>query len=79
MDLTSAEDVFKGDVKDVETDPVAQMERCRKPIIGAISEFAVTVGFDILLACDILITSTDAKFVDTHARFGLVKFCLLSC
>ncbi|KAF5822599.1 putative enoyl-CoA hydratase/isomerase, ClpP/crotonase-like domain superfamily [Helianthus annuus] len=55
------------------------MERCRKPIIGAVSEFAVTAGFDILLACDILITYTDAKFVDTHARFGLVKFCLLSC
>ncbi|KAJ0687652.1 putative enoyl-CoA hydratase/isomerase, ClpP/crotonase-like domain superfamily [Helianthus annuus] len=72
VDLTSAEDVFKGDVKDVETDPVAQMERCRKPIIGAVSGFAVTAGFEISLACDILIASTDAKFVDTHARFGLL-------
>uniref|UniRef100_A0A803N2B5 Enoyl-CoA hydratase n=2 Tax=Chenopodium quinoa TaxID=63459 RepID=A0A803N2B5_CHEQI len=27
VDLTAAEDVFKGDVKDVEGDPVAQMER----------------------------------------------------
>ncbi|KAK1425951.1 hypothetical protein QVD17_14618 [Tagetes erecta] len=71
VDLTSAEDVFKGDVKDVESDPVAQMERCRKPIIGAISGFAVTAGFEIALACDILIASTDAKFIDTHARFGI--------
>lgn len=71
VDLTAAEDVFKGDVKDVETDPVAQMERCRKPIIGAIGGFAVTAGFEISLACDLLVASNDAKFLDTHARFVL--------
>ncbi|KAL7616825.1 probable enoyl-CoA hydratase 1, peroxisomal [Lactuca sativa] len=71
VDLTAAEDVFKGDVKDVETDPVAQMELCRKPIIGAIAGFAITAGFEISLACDILIASKDAKFIDTHARFGI--------
>lgn len=68
VDLTSAEDVFKGDVKDVETDTVAQMERCRKPIIGAISGFAVTAGFEIALACDVLVAAKGAKFIDTHAR-----------
>ncbi|GMP76313.1 hypothetical protein CsSME_00033049 [Camellia sinensis var. sinensis] len=69
VDLTSAEDVFKGDVKDMESDPVAQMERCRKPIIGAIGGFAVTAGFEIALACDVLVASKGAKFMDTHARF----------
>lgn len=68
VDLTSAEDVFKGDVKDVESDPVSQMERCRKPIIGAINGFAVTAGFEIALACDIIIATKGAKFMDTHAR-----------
>lgn len=71
VDLTAAEDVFKGDVKDVESDPVAQMERCRKPIIGAIAGFAITAGFEIALACDILIAAKGAKFIDTHARFGI--------
>ncbi|KAK6913679.1 Enoyl-CoA hydratase/isomerase [Dillenia turbinata] len=71
VDLTAAEDVFKGDVKDVETNPVAQMERCRKPIIGAISGFAVTAGFEISLACDIIVAAKGTKFVDTHARFGI--------
>ncbi|RAL47428.1 unnamed protein product [Cuscuta campestris] len=71
VDLTAAEDVFKGDVKDVEADPVAQMEICAKPIIGAIDGFAVTAGFEIALACDILVASNDAKFMDTHARFGI--------
>lgn len=68
VDLTVAEDVFKGDVKDPETDPVAQMERCPKPIIGAVGGFAVTAGFEIALACDILVAAKGAKFIDTHAR-----------
>ena len=68
VDLTAAEEVFKGEVKDVETDPVAQMERCRKPIIGAIAGFAVTAGFEIALACDMLVAVKGTKFIDTHAR-----------
>ncbi|KAF8392717.1 hypothetical protein HHK36_023066 [Tetracentron sinense] len=71
VDLTAAEDVFKGDVKDMEIDTVYQMERCRKPIIGAIGGFAVTAGFEIALTCDILIAAKGAKFMDTHARFGI--------
>lgn len=71
VDLTSAEDVFKGNVKDMETDPVYQMDRCPKPIIGAINGFAVTAGFEIALACDFLVASKEAKFIDTHARFGI--------
>jgi enoyl-CoA hydratase/carnithine racemase len=74
VDLTAAEEVFKGDVKDVEADPVAQMEQCKKPIIGAINGFAVTAGFEIALACDILIASKGAKFMDTHSRCGVFIF-----
>ncbi|KAI8561842.1 hypothetical protein RHMOL_Rhmol04G0373300 [Rhododendron molle] len=71
VDLTAAEDVFKGDVKDAEADPVAQMERCRKPIVGAVNGFAVTAGFEIALACDVLVAAKGAKFIDSHARFGI--------
>ncbi|KAF3456367.1 hypothetical protein FNV43_RR01017 [Rhamnella rubrinervis] len=71
VDLKAAEDVFKGDVKDIEADCVAQMELCRKPIIGAINGFAVTAGFEIALACDILVAAKGAKFLDSHARFGI--------
>nr|KJB29311.1 hypothetical protein B456_005G093700 [Gossypium raimondii] len=59
VDLTAAQDVFKGDVKDPEADPVVQMEQCPKPIIG------------IALACDMLVAAKGAAFVDTHARFGI--------
>lgn len=73
IDLTAAEDVFKGDFRDMEIDPVFQMEQCRKPIIGAVAGFAVTGGFEISLACDILVASKDAKFLDTHARFVFIS------
>ncbi|KHN03290.1 Putative enoyl-CoA hydratase [Glycine soja] len=42
-----------------------------KPIIGAIRGFAVTAGFEIALACDILVAAKGSKFMDTHARFGI--------
>lgn len=74
VDLTAAEDVFKGDVKDLEADPVAQMERCRKPIIVAVGGFAVTAGFEIALACDIVVAAKRTKFIDTHARFVALSF-----
>ncbi|EER94969.1 hypothetical protein BDA96_01G418600 [Sorghum bicolor] len=78
VDLTAAEEVFKGDVKDVATDPVAQMELCRKPIVGAIAGFAVTAGFEIALACDVLVAGRSAKFLDTHAKFGIFPSWSLS-
>eukprot|EP00271_Cylindrocystis_brebissonii_P014363 TRINITY_DN3569_c0_g1_i1.p1 TRINITY_DN3569_c0_g1~~TRINITY_DN3569_c0_g1_i1.p1 ORF type:complete len:280 (-),score=56.87 TRINITY_DN3569_c0_g1_i1:271-1110(-) len=71
VDLTVAKSVFKGDVKTEADDLVVQMERCPVPIIGAINGHAITAGFEIALACDILIASTEAKFADTHSKFGI--------
>jgi enoyl-CoA hydratase len=53
-------------------DVIQAMARCPHPIIGAINGFAVTGGFEIALACDVLICSTDARFADTHARVGVM-------
>jgi enoyl-CoA hydratase len=42
------------------------------PIIGAVNGHAITGGFELALACDVLVASTQARFADTHARVGLL-------
>ena len=41
-------------------------------MIGAINGVAITGGFELALACYVLIGSTGARFADSHARVGLM-------
>ena len=53
-------------------DPVTSIGQFSGPIIGAINGVAITGGFELALACDVLICSENARFADTHARVGIL-------
>ena len=53
-------------------DPVSTLNHFDKPLIGAINGVAITGGFELALACDVLIASSRARFADTHARVGIM-------
>lgn len=55
-----------------DVDIARAMSNLSQPVIGAINGYAITGGFEIALACDILIASTEARFADTHARVAVV-------
>ena len=55
-----------------EADMIAALRACPVPVLGAVNGFAITGGFELALACDLLIASSEARFADTHARVGIV-------
>lgn len=57
--------------EDPTQNPANAVLSCSKPIIGAINGVAITGGFEVALACDVLLCSTNARFADTHARVGI--------
>lgn len=51
---------------------VAAILDCERPVLGAIGGTAAGVGAHLAFACDLLIASEDARFIEIFARRGLV-------
>jgi len=56
----------------IHLDPVTSINKFSGPVIGAVNGVAITGGFEVALACDVLIASDNARFADTHARVGIL-------
>jgi len=50
----------------------AGFENFSGPVIAAVNGAAATAGFEMALACDMIFVAKGAKFLDTHARVGIV-------
>jgi enoyl-CoA hydratase len=59
-------------------DPGKRLFECVKPTIAAINGVAITGGFEIAMACDIQLASSNARFADTHVRVGVTPGWRLS-
>ncbi|MGA2409380.1 MAG: enoyl-CoA hydratase, partial [Candidatus Binataceae bacterium] len=51
---------------------ISVIEDMRVPVIAAVNGFAVTGGFELALACDMIVATEGASFADTHARVGVM-------
>jgi enoyl-CoA hydratase len=51
---------------------IARLAALTIPTVAAIHGACVGGGYELALACDILVASNNARFADTHARVGVM-------
>ena len=49
-----------------------KLRNCAKPVIGMINGVTAGAGVNLMLACDIVCSSEDAKFIQSFVNVGLV-------
>jgi enoyl-CoA hydratase len=69
MSELSFVDAFK---MDLFADPTERILRCRKPIIAAVSGYALGGGCELAMICDFVIAADNAKFGQPEINLGIV-------
>jgi enoyl-CoA hydratase/carnithine racemase len=57
---------------DAARDAVDEFAKCPKPVIAAVRGFALGGGFELVLACDLVVAATNARFGLPEAGLGLL-------
>lgn len=52
---------------------ILAMRDLQKPIVAAVHGFAAGAGFNLALACDIILAADDSKFIMSFSKVGLVS------
>lgn len=69
MATKSFVEVFGSDLFGTE---IAQLQRCRKPIIAAVAGYALGGGCELAMMCDFIIAADTAKFGQPEINLGVV-------
>jgi enoyl-CoA hydratase/carnithine racemase len=56
---------------DIGRAPTDALARCSKPIVAAVQGFALGGGFELVLACDLVVAADNARFGLPEPRLGL--------
>jgi enoyl-CoA hydratase len=49
-----------------------RIEQFRLPVIAAVNGLAIAGGFELVLACDLVVAAESARLGDGHAKYGLL-------
>jgi len=75
VDLKSLQGLEGGDVGDSLNSVARQIQDkiagIGKVVIAMVNGFCLTGGLELALACDLIIAADEAKFGDTHAKWGI--------
>ncbi|MFV8826711.1 enoyl-CoA hydratase/isomerase family protein [Alkalihalobacterium sp. APHAB7] len=52
---------------------ILEIKSLEKPVVAAVHGFAAGAGFNLALACDLLLAADDSKFVLSFAQVGLIS------
>lgn len=50
---------------------IEALRACPKPVLAAVEGAAAGAGFSLALACDLIVASSESRFMLSHARLGL--------